>query len=51
MAANSAAISTVKPVSQRRRVPGPGSMRPKKAGLKSDTSDMAVATCPLATSV
>jgi hypothetical protein len=51
MAANSAAISTVKPVSQRRRVPGPGSMRPKNAGLNSDTSDMAVATCPLATSV
>ncbi|MNV49017.1 hypothetical protein D3C71_1409520 [compost metagenome] len=50
MAPKRVASSTVKPVIQRRRWPGPGSSRPNNAGVNSDTSDDNMATLPLATS-
>ena len=46
-----AATSSEKLAIQARRRAGPGSMRPKKAGLNSEISDMPRAMLPLSTSV
>ena len=50
MAAKIAAVSKVKPMIQRRRLAGPGSMRPNSGAPNMPTTDSARATLPLCTS-